>query len=339
MNKHSIYDRSLRSTHRCLLACAGSVAAAAFFSIAVEAQAQDFPARPITIIVPFAPGGPDRVARLVAEKMQVSLKQPVVLDYKPGATGLIGAAFVQRAKPDGYTLLFTSNSSMVVAPMLRQPAPFEALKDFAPVSMIMRYPMFLAVPPSHPAKTVGEFVTLAKAKPGSVNYGSPGVGSVGQLATEIFAQSAGIPMTHVPYKGIGEAQTGVMTGDIQLFLDGPPSSAELVRAGKVNALAVTGDKRVAAFPNIPSMKEAGYPNVNSTVWIGIFAPKGTPDEIVARLAQEVASATKSEEVREQISQGGLAEPVGSTPEQLARAIEAETPGFRQLVTDLKLRVE
>lgn len=237
-------------------------------------QAQEFPSRPITIVIPFAPGGPDRIVRLIAEKMTAALKQPVVIDYKPGATGLIGAAFVQKAKPDGHTILFSSNSSMVVAPMLRQPASFDALKDFTPLSMAMRYPMFLTVPPKHPATNVNEFVAGAKAKPDSVTFGSPGIGSVGHLATELFARNAGITMVHAPYKGIGEAQTGIMTGDIQLYLDGPLSSAELVKSGKVRAIAVTGDKRIGAFPNIPSMKEAGYPGVNSIVWIGFFAPKG-----------------------------------------------------------------
>lgn len=136
--------------------------------------AQDFPSRTVTIVVPFAPGGPDRIVRLIAEKMSASLKQPVVIDYKPGATGLIGAASVQKARPDGHTILFSGNSSMVVAPMLRQPAPFEVLKDFAPVSMAIRYPMFLVVPPKHPATTVADFVGTAKARPNSVSFGSPG---------------------------------------------------------------------------------------------------------------------------------------------------------------------
>lgn len=302
-------------------------------------QAQEFPTRPITIIIPFAPGGPDRIVRLIAEKMTAALKQPVVIDYKPGATGLIGAAFVQKAKPDGHTILFSSNSSMVVAPMLRQPASFDALKDFTPLSMAMRYPMFLTVPPKHPATNVNEFVAGAKAKPDSVTFGSPGIGSVGHLATELFARNAGITMVHAPYKGIGEAQTGIMTGDIQLYLDGPLSSAELVKSGKVRAIAVTGDKRIGAFPNIPSMKEAGYPGVNSIVWIGFFAPKGTPENIVRRLSEELAKAVKTEDIRDQISQGGLAEAVGSTPAEFAQAIEAETPSFTKLVKELNLRVE
>lgn len=303
------------------------------------ALAQDFPSRTITIVVPFAPGGPDRVVRLIAEKMSASLKQPVVIDYKPGATGLIGASFVQKARPDGHTILFSGNSSMVVAPMLRQPAPFDVIKDFAPVSMAIRYPMFLVVPPKHPTNTVSEFVSAAKAKPNSVSFGSPGVGSVGHLTSEIFARSAGFTMTHVPYKGIGEAQTGIMTGDVQLYLDGPLSSAELVRGGKVKAIAVTGDKRIPAFPNVPSMKELGYPDVNPLVWIGFFAPKGTPEPVVRTLADEIARAVKAEDVKEQISQGGLAEAVGGTPAELVHAIEAEAPVFGKLVKDLKLRVE
>jgi tripartite-type tricarboxylate transporter receptor subunit TctC len=313
--------------------------AVALACLPMATAAQDFPSRAVTIVVPFAPGGPDRIVRLIAEKMSASLKQPVVIEYKPGATGLIGAAFVQKARPDGHTILFSGNSSMVVAPMLRQPPPFDVLRDFAPVSMAIRYPMFLVVPPKHPVNTVAEFVAGAKAKPNSVSFGSPGVGSVGHLTSEVFARSAGFTMTHVPYKGIGEAQTGIMTGDVQLYLDGPLSSAELVRGGKVKAIAVTGDKRIAAFPNVPSMKELGYPEVNPLVWIGFFAPKGTPEAIVRKLSEEIARAVKADDVREQISQGGLAEAVGGTPGELAQAIEAETPTFGKLVQDLNLRVE
>lgn len=305
-----------------------------------SALAQDFPSRTITIVVPFgAGGGPDRTVRAIADKMSASLKQPVIIDYKPGAAGLIGAALVQKARPDGYTLLFSGNSSMVVAPMLRQSAPFDVRKDFMPLSIALRYPMFLIVPPKYPAHTVGEFVEVAKAKPDSVSFGSPGVGTVGHLTTEIFARSAGIKATHVPYKGLGEAQTAVMAGDVQLYLDGPLSSAELLRAGKVKALAVTGDKRVPAFPNVPAMKELGYPEVNPLVWVGFFAPKGTPEPIARRLSEEIARAVRMDDVRELISQGGLAEAVGSTPAEMAQLIEVETPVFSALVKDLNLRAE
>lgn len=309
-------------------------------SAAGSALAQDFPSRTITIVVPFgAGGGPDRTVRAIADKMSASLKQPVIIDYKPGAAGLIGAALVQKARPDGYTLLFSGNSSMVVAPMLRQPAPFDVRKDFMPLSIALRYPMFLIVPPKFPANTVAEFVEAAKAKPDSVSFGSPGVGTVGHLTTEIFARSAGIKATHVPYKGLGEAQTAVMAGDVQLYLDGPLSSAELLRAGKVKALAVTGDKRVSAFPNVPAMKELGYPEVNPLVWVGFFAPKGTPEPIARRLSDEIARAVRMDDVRELISQGGLAEAVGSTPAEMAQLIEVETPVFSALVKDLNLRAE
>lgn len=324
----------LRRTLVCGAVLLGAVSAAG------SALAQDFPSRTITIVVPFgAGGGPDRTVRAIADKMSASLKQPVIIDYKPGAAGLIGAALVQKARPDGYTLLFSGNSGMVVAPMLRQPAPFDVRKDFMPLSIALRYPMFLIVPPKYPANTVAEFVEAAKAKPGSVSFGSPGVGTVGHLTTEVFARSAGIKATHVPYKGLGEAQTAVMAGDVQLYLDGPLSSAELLRAGKVKALAVTGDKRVPAFPNVPAIKELGYPEVNPQVWVGFFAPKGTPEPIARRLSDELARAVRMDDVRELISQGGLAEAVGSTPAEMAQLIEAETPVFSALVKDLNLRAE
>lgn len=304
-----------------------------------QSKAQDFPNRPITVVVPFAPGGPDRIVRLIGDKISASLKQPVVIDYKPGATGLIGAAYVQKSKPDGHTILFSGNSSMVVAPMLRNPIPFDAVKDFAPISIAIRYPMFLIVPPNYPASTVSEFITSAKSKPNAISFGSPGIGSVGHLTTEIFARSAGITATHIPYKGIGEAQTGVMTGDVQLYLDGPLSSAELLRAGKVKAIAVTGGNRISAFPNVPSMKDVGRPEVNSLVWVGFFAPKGTPESIIKKLSEEIARAIKSDDVRDQISQGGLAEAVGSSPTEMTQYIESEQPIFGKLVKELNLKVD
>ena len=331
----SILDNTRRHALVCFsISCLALGAGAA----QAQAQAQDFPNRPITIVVPFsAGGGPDRIVRIVAQKMHESLKQPVVIDYKPGATGLIGASFVQKAKPDGYTLLFNGNSTMVVAPMLRNPPPFDVLRDFAPVTIVLRYPMMLIVPANHPAKTVQEFVALAK--PGNANFASPGVGSVGHLASEVFARRAGVSMTHVPYKGLGEAQTAVIAGDVQLYLDGPLSSAELIRAGKVKALAVTGDKRVEAFPKVPSLAEEGYPEVDSLVWVGIFAPKGTPEDIVRKLSSEMTRIIRSDEVREVISQGGLAEAMGGTPQDMTQVIKAETPVFLRLVKELDLKNE
>lgn len=308
-------------------------------SVAAGVVAQDYPNRPITVVVPFGPGGgPDRIVRIIAQKMHESLKQPVVIDYKPGATGLIGTAIVQKARPDGYTLLFNGNSTMVVAPMLRHPPPFDALRDFAPVTVVMRYPMMLTVPANHPASTVQEFVAQGRAGR-AVNFGSPGVGSVGHLATEVFARRAGVPMTHIPYKGLGEAQNAVMAGDIQLYLDGPLSSAELIRGGKVKALAVTGDKRVPAFPNVPSLAEVGYSGVDSLVWVGVFAPKGTPDDIVRKLSAEMSRIVRSDEVREAISQGGLAEAMGGTPQDMTQLIATETPVFSRLVRELNLKAE
>jgi tripartite-type tricarboxylate transporter receptor subunit TctC len=162
---------------------------------------------------------------------------------------------------------------------------------------------------------------------------------VGHLTTELFARSAGFKATHVPYKGLGDAQTGVMAGDVHLYLDGPLSSAELLRAGKVKALAVTGDKRISAFPNVPSMKELGYPDVNPQVWVGFFAPRGTPEQVVRRLSEEIARTVKTGDVRDLISQGGLAEAVGNTPAEMAQLIEAEIPAFSSLVKDLNLRAD
>jgi tripartite-type tricarboxylate transporter receptor subunit TctC len=303
------------------------------------ALGQEFPSRPITVIVPFAPGGPDRIARMIGEKLQASLKQAVVIDYKPGATGLIGTRFVQQAKPDGYTLLFTSNSSMVVAPLLRQPPSFDAMKDFVPLTGVMRYPMLLVVPPNSPAKTLADFVAMAKAQPGALNYSSNGVGSLGHLTLELFSRTVGISMGHIPFKGLGDVQTSVMSGEVQLATDGPLSIAELVRGGKVRALAVTGDKRVSAFPSVPSMKELGYPDVNVEVWIAFFGPKGMPEPVVRRLSEELGRIIRLDEIREQIVQGGLSEAIPGTPQDVGRLIERETPAFGRLIKQLGLKLD
>lgn len=298
-----------------------------------------YPNKPITVVVPFSPGGPDRVIRLLGDALQESMKQPVVLDYRPGATGLIGASFVKGSKADGYTLVFTSNSGMVIAPMLRNPPPFDPPKDFVPVSMVARNPIFLVVPGNHPANTLDEFIKWVKANPTTASYASPGNGSLGHLAAEMFLHAAGISMIHVPYKGVGDAQNGLMSGSVHLFLDAPGSAGELVRARKVKALALIADARIAPFPDVPTMKELGYGSVSAVSWLGLLGPKGMPDAIVKKLATEIDRALRTDKLRDMISMGGVTEVVGGSPDRLAKEIEAETPGFRRLVKDLNLRVD
>lgn len=302
------------------------------------AFAEDFPRQNITVIVPFAPGGgPDKVLRLVADKARDAFKRPMIIDYKPGATGLIGTNFVKNARADGYTLLFNSNAGMVIAPLLRQPAPFDALKDFAPLTTVLRNPMVLTIPADRPANTLQEFVARAKSAP--MAFASPGIGSVAHLTAELLARRAGISMTHVPFKGLGEAQNAVVSGAIDLFPQGPHSAVELVRGGKLKAVAVTGDKRIAALPGVPSMAEAGYPDIDMQVWTGFFAAKMTPDDVVEKLANGLINIVRTAELREAVSQEGLAEAMGNTPQEMAQLILDETPRWARLIEELKIRIE
>lgn len=320
---------------RTLLFLAGIACAAC----SAHAQAQDFPNKTITVIIPFTPGGPDRVARLVADGLHTALKQPVVIDYKPGAAGLIGTAQMMRSKPDGYTLMFTSNSGAVIAPLLRDPPSFDPLKDLVPVSLTTINPIVLTIPPNHPANNMAEFIRWAKANPANATYASLGVGTLGHLLGEMFGKAAGIPMTHVPFKGVGDAQTAVIQGTVQLFFDAPTSAVQLLRTGKVKALGVIADRRLTPFPEIPTLKELGLSGVNSSSWIGFFAPKGTPDAIVQKLSIEMDRVLRSEKVQEQIMQGGLAEVGGGSPGRFAEIVEADVPVFRRLIKELNLKVE
>lgn len=298
-----------------------------------------YPNRPITIVYPFAPGGPDRVVRLVAAKLQESLKQPVIVDYKPGSSGLIGTNVARRAAPDGYTLLATSVSAAVLMPLMTKPAPFDSAVDFEAVSLLYDYPAILNANPTLQVKTLRDLVALGKAQPDRANFGSPGAATLGRLIAEAFQRRAGAQFTHVPYKGIGEAQTALMSGEVQFFVDGPQSSIELIRAGRVKPLAVTGQNRLPALPDVPTFKELGFEGINMSVWIAVFAPKGTPQPIVARLAEAFSKAVNAPDVSEQISQGGLAIPRGGSPADVQRLIEDDRATYLKLIRELDLKIE
>jgi tripartite-type tricarboxylate transporter receptor subunit TctC len=298
-----------------------------------------YPNRPITIVYPFAPGGPDRVVRLLAAKLQESLKQPVLIDNRPGGSGLVGTTMVRRAAPDGYTLLATSVSAAVLMPLMTKPTPFDSATDFEAVSLLYDYPAILNADPALKVGTLKELVTVAKAQPDRANFGSPGAATLGRLVAEAFKQQSGAPFTHVAYKGIGEAQTALMAGEVQFFVDGPQSSSELIRAGRVKALAVTGAQRLPGLPDVPTFKELGFDGMAMSVWIGVFAPKGTPKAIVSRLSEAFAKAVNSPDVAEQISQGGLAVPRGGPPAELLRLIEEDRATYLKLIRELDLKIE
>jgi len=301
------------------------------FAVGLSASAQTYPSKPIRFVVPYPAGGPlDTVARLLAQKVSESVKQPVIVDNKPGAGGNIGAADVAKAPPDGYTILMGAVATHAINPTLYASIPYDPIRDFTPIMQVASTPNVLVVNPSIPASNVKEFIAYAKANPGKLNFGSGSTGSAGHLAGELFKTMAGVEMTHIPYKGAAPAMTDLIGGQIQLMFDNLASSLAQVRAGKVKALAVTTAKRTTLAPDLPTIAESGLPGFDISTWFGIFAPGGIPKDVAARLHEEFARALAQPDVREKMLNLG-AEPVGNTPEQFAAYIKAEADKYARVI--------
>jgi tripartite-type tricarboxylate transporter receptor subunit TctC len=312
----------------------------AFIALAacVPAQAQTFPVKPIRMVVTYPPGGgADLMARLVAPKMAESLGQPVVVENKPGASGQIGAAEVARASADGYTLLFDA-SSYAVNPSLYSKLPYDPAKAFTPVAVLALFPNVLVVTPAFAPRDVKEFITLAKAGPGTIAYASSGNGSAQHLAGELFRQKAGVDITHVPYKGGGPALNDVMGGQVPVFFANMASSLAHVKGGKVRALAITGAKRSAALPDVPTMAEAGVPGYEVYEWNAIFAPAGTPAPVVAKIADAVAKAMQSADFRERMAALG-GEIAAYGPADAQRFVREQTELWGKVVRAGNIQVD
>lgn len=285
------------------------------------AQAAGYPAKPIRMVVGFPPGGAnDILGRLVGQKMQQAWGQSVVIDNKPGANAIIASEFVAHSPPDGYTLLVGASGAMVFNPGLYEKLPYDPVRDFAPVTMIGSFPLVLTVGPNVPAASLRGLIALARRKPGALNYSA---GSTPfQLAAELFKFQAKLFITHIPYKGSVQAVQAVMAGDADLtFVDSPPVIPQ-IRAGRVRGLAVTAQKRAASLPDLPTMAEAGMPDYEVVLWTSLFAPAGTPADIVAKLQAEVARSVQSPDVRERMAGLGI-EPVGNAPEALGAIVKSE----------------
>jgi tripartite-type tricarboxylate transporter receptor subunit TctC len=295
------------------------------------AQAQAYPAKPIHFVVPYPPAGPlDTVARLVGQRVSESMGQPIVVENKPGAGGNIGADLVAKAAPDGYTLLMGAVATHAINPTLYASIPYDAQKDFIPVTQIASTPNVLVVNPSLPVTNVHDFIAYAKAHPGSLNFGSGSTGSAGHLAGELFKSMAGVEMTHVPYKGAAPAMNDLIGGRIQLMFDNLASSLAQIKAGKVRALAVTTARRTELAPELPTIAESGLPGFDINTWFGLFVPAGTPPAIVQRLHDEFVKALAAPDVRARMLALG-AEPVGNTPGQFAQYIRSEALKYAKLV--------
>jgi tripartite-type tricarboxylate transporter receptor subunit TctC len=300
-------------------------------------HAQEYPTRPVRVVLPFPPGGTGELfTRMIGNKFQELTGQPLVPDYRPGATGIIGTSAVARSAPDGYTLLYTSNSSHVVAPMLQNPRPYDPVRDFTPIAPTTRYPFLMVVHPEFPAKTVAEFVAAARAQPGKLNYGSAGLGSAPQLSTELLLRSAGINVVHVAYKGPAALQLALIAGEVQMSFDTPGTARSHVLAGKMRPLAVTGARRSSALPDVPTFTEAGYPGVEGEIWQGIFGPAGLPEAVVKRLNAIIVQAVASPEFQERTRGVGI-EPVQGSAESLAQELAKDLPRWERIVAEVGLQ--
>ncbi|WP_234194280.1 tripartite tricarboxylate transporter substrate binding protein [Pseudacidovorax sp. NFM-22] len=294
---------------------------------ALPAQAQPaapnaYPTKAITMVVPFPPGGPtDLIARVLAQKLSEQMGQPVMVDNKPGANGNIGSAYVAKAAPDGYTVLYNT-SSVALSPALYKSMPYDVLRDLAPVALTAVVPLALVVNPGVPANNVREFVAYAKANPGKLSYGSAGNGNVTHLGAYQFVRAQGIDATHVPYKGSAPADVDLAGGQIQFMTDTVNSVMAFVRDKRMKLLAVTTAKRMSLFPDVPTLDETVMPGFEAGAWQGLMVPAATPPAVVQRLNAEVMKALRSADVRERLAQQGT-EPLGSTPEEYGVYIRKE----------------
>jgi tripartite-type tricarboxylate transporter receptor subunit TctC len=322
---------------RTLLPALAGALAMAFGTAAAESPA-DFPTKPIRIVVPFSPGGGgDAVVRNIVEKLGERLGQQVVVDNRPGASGFIGAQLVAGSPPDGYTILMGFDGAMVVAPHLLK-APFDTLADFAPVTKLNDATLVLAAHPSLGAKTLPELVALSQSRPGGLQFGSSGAGTTTHLAGELLALRTGMRLTHVPYKGGGQAVTDVVGGQIPLIFTVLPTIAPFVGSGKLEAVVVAGAERSRVLPNVPTAAESGAPGYAVASWYGLFAPARTPQPIVEKLQRAVAAVLAQPEIREKYARGGF-EAVGNTPAEFGAQVKADLARWGQVVKEANIRLD
>ena len=299
------------------------------------AHAQNYPAKPIRIISPYSPGGlGDLLPRAVGIGLTESLGQQVIVDNRPGASQIIGMQAAAKSPPDGYTLVFGSVTSLAINPSVHKALPYDPVKDYAPVALCVTTPLYLAVHPSLPARNVKELIALARARPGSLSYGSGGTGSSNHLAGELFKSLAKVDLLHVPYKGAGPAMIDVMAGHIAMMF-GAAGLAE-AKAGKVRVLAVTSAKRSGAAPGIPTVAESGVPGYEATIWFGLLAPAGTPQPIVTRLSQAVGKALAHPRMREQFPTVDI---TPTTPDGFSALIAREIPKWRKVIDGARITAE
>lgn len=315
-----------------------ALALAATLPLAGPAQAADWPNKPVQLVIPYPPGGSaDLLARPLANQLQQQLGQAVVLEYKPGAGGTLASQYVARAKPDGYTVLMVL-AAHAINDSLYPKLPYDTRKDFTPVSWVANLPMVVAASSKLPARNVAELVRAAQADPGALTFGSAGNGNTGHLAGELFSRTAGVRMTHVPYKGSAGVVNAMLAGDIHLTFDSISTSMPHIKSGRMQAIAVTSPQRSALAPDIPTVQEQGLKDFDVTGWYAVIAPAGTPDAVRQRLSREIATALRNPQLHSQLAAGGY-EAVGSTPEVLQAHIEREITRWATVVKATGARVD
>ncbi|MFN0299421.1 MAG: Bug family tripartite tricarboxylate transporter substrate binding protein [Burkholderiales bacterium] len=310
-----------------------AVVLALVISVDAYAQPTSFPSRPIRVVVPFPPGGlNDVVARVIAQKLGENLGQSVIIENRGGATGTIGSAAVAKAPADGYTLLSSGSTTAAVAPHLYSNLPYDQAKDLVAVGRIGAVSSIVLVHPSVPAATMGELIALMRAKPGTINFGSGGSGGSQHIGAELLKTLTGVEMTHVPYKGGGPAMIDLVAGQIAMMIEPMPTALPQMRAGKVKGLAVTTPQRSSAVPDLPTVSEAGVPGYDLTIWLGFFAPAGTPREIIAKLNAEIARVLRTPEMRDRLAQQGV-DAIIDTPEEFSAYVREEIARWGKVVRD------
>jgi tripartite-type tricarboxylate transporter receptor subunit TctC len=304
------------------------------------ARAQGYPDKPIRMIVGYPPGGgTDVTARILTPKLTEFLGQPVVIENRPGATGITAAGYVAKSPPDGYTLMMGHVSINAIAPSVFAKLPYDAAKDFAPVILCASVPHFIVVQPSLPVHSVKELIALAKAQPGKLTFPSAGNASTPHLAGEMFKTMAGVDMVHVPYKGTGQSMQDLLAGQHAVAFDTVPAVGPYVRAGRLRPLAVSSVKRLAEFPELPTVAEAGLPGYQMSTWYGVFAPAGTPAAIVSRLHAEIAKVMQAPDVRERLAQIGVDDTVTRSPEEFAALVRADIARYAKIVKETGVHID
>jgi len=313
--------------------------AVALACLSLDAGAQAYPNKPIRWIVPYTGGGiTDVVTRVVTQKMQAALGQPIVVENKPGANSIIGADLVAKAPPDGYSIVTVIAAHAANATLYKDKLPFDAQKSFIPFSLPAIAPLIMTANNNFPARDVKELIAYAKANPGKVNFGSSGIGAAAHLTTELLKQTAGIDMVHVPFKGTAPALQAEMANDIQVLVDVPSTLMPHVRGGKIKALAMFSKSRIPGAPEVPTMAEAGGPPLESSTWVMFLAPAGTPRPVIDRLSQEAHKAVTETDIKGKFGEIGI-EPVGGTPEATSKFLADEIAKWSKVITTAGVKAE